>query len=103
MRQTNTRWTVLRRFAISFLLVLVCDLRGEERGRITAARCAWRLRAIRGKGGWHGTAAGLDGLTALDANGFVSPALAVDWQSDATIIAGSFVCGRACIFTMARR
>jgi MarR-like DNA-binding transcriptional regulator SgrR of sgrS sRNA len=24
----------------------------------------------------------LDGLTALDANGFVSPALAVDWQSD---------------------
>jgi MarR-like DNA-binding transcriptional regulator SgrR of sgrS sRNA len=25
----------------------------------------------------------LDGLTALDANGFVSPALAVEWQSDA--------------------
>jgi peptide/nickel transport system substrate-binding protein len=84
MRQTNTRWTVLLRFAISFLLVLV-------------GICAWARTRPHYGGSLHVEVAGdpwqgpdglarrlvLDGLTALDANGMVSPALAVEWQSDA--------------------
>jgi peptide/nickel transport system substrate-binding protein len=74
---------VLRRFAISFFLVLVCA-------------CAWARTRPHYGGSLHVEVAGdpwvgpeglarrlvLDGLTALDANGFVSPALAVEWQSD---------------------
>src|SRR5208337_5026695 len=83
MRQTNTRWTVLRRFAISFLLLSV-------------GICAWPRTRPHYGGSLHVEVAGdpwqgpdglarrlvLDGLTALDANGIVSPALAVEWQSD---------------------
>jgi len=74
---------VLRRFAISFFLVSVCI-------------CAWGRTRPHYGGTLHVEIAGdpwvgpdglarrlvLDGLTALDANGFVSPALAVEWQSD---------------------
>jgi len=74
---------VLRRFAISFFLVLVCT-------------CAWARTRPHYGGTLHVEVAGdpwqgpdglarrlvLDGLTALDANGFVSPALAMEWQSD---------------------
>jgi len=80
----NTRWTVLRRFAISFCLALVCA-------------CAWARTRPHYGGTLHVETAGdpwqrsdglarrlvLDGLTALDANGLVSPALAVEWTSDA--------------------
>ena len=74
---------MLRRFAISFFLVLVCT-------------CAWARTRPHYGGTLHVEVAGdpwqgpdglarrlvLDGLTALDANGFVSPALAMEWQSD---------------------
>ena len=74
---------MLRRFAISFLLVLICA-------------CAWARTRPHYGGSLHVEVAGdpwqgpdalarrlvLDGLTALDANGLVSPALAVEWQSD---------------------
>ncbi len=74
---------MLRRFAISFFLVLVCI-------------CAWARTRPHYGGSLHVEVAGdpwqgpdglarrlvLDGLTALDANGVVSPALAVEWQSD---------------------
>ena len=74
---------MLRRFAISFLLILICA-------------CAWArtrphygglLRVEVAGDPWQGPDGlarrlVLDGLTALDANGIVSPALAVDWQSD---------------------
>jgi peptide/nickel transport system substrate-binding protein len=84
MLPTNMRWTVLRRFAISFFLVLVCI-------------CAWARTRPHYGGSLHVELAGdpwqgpdglarrlvLDGLTTLDANGLVSPALAVEWQSDA--------------------
>ncbi len=77
------RWTVLRRFAISFLLVLLCA-------------CAWARTRPHYGGSLHVEVSGdpwqgqnglarrlvLDGLTALDANGLVAPALAVEWQSD---------------------
>lgn len=73
-----------RRFAISFFLVLVCA-------------CAWARTRPHYGGTLHVEIAGdpwqgqealarrlvLDGLTTLDANGLVSPALAVEWQSDA--------------------
>jgi peptide/nickel transport system substrate-binding protein len=74
---------VLRRFAISLLLVLLCT-------------CGWSRTRPHYGGSLHAEVAGdpwqgpdglarrlvLDGLTALDANGLVSPALAVEWQSD---------------------
>ena len=74
---------MLRRFAISFLLVSLCI-------------CAWARTRPHYGGSLHVEVAGdpwagpeglarrlvLDGLTALDANGIVSSALAVDWQSD---------------------
>jgi peptide/nickel transport system substrate-binding protein len=74
---------VLRRFAISFFLVLVCA-------------CTWARTRPHYGGSLHVEVAGdpwqgadglarrlvLDGLTALDANGVASPALAVEWQSD---------------------
>ena len=74
---------MLRRFAISFLLVLV-------------GVCAWARTRPHYGGSLHVEVAGdpwqgpdglarrlvLDGLTALDANGLVSPALAVEWQPD---------------------
>jgi peptide/nickel transport system substrate-binding protein len=74
---------VLRRFAISFLLVLLCA-------------CAWARTRPHYGGSLHVEITGdpwqgpdglarrlvLDGLTALDANGLVAPALAVEWQSD---------------------
>jgi MarR-like DNA-binding transcriptional regulator SgrR of sgrS sRNA len=77
------RWTVLRRFAINFFLILVCI-------------CGWARTRPHYGGSLHVEVVGdpwqgpeglarrlvLDGLTALDANGFVSPALAVEWQSD---------------------
>jgi len=83
MPQTNMRWTVLRRFVISFFLILVCA-------------CAWARTRPHYGGSLRVEVAGdpwqgpdglarrlvLDGLTALDANGLVSPALAVEWQSD---------------------
>ena len=72
-----------RHFAISFFLVLVCV-------------CAWARTRPHYGGSLRVEIAGdpwqnpdglarrlvLDGLTALDANGLVGPALAVDWQSD---------------------
>ena len=74
---------MLRRFAISFLLVSLCI-------------CAWARTRPHYGGSLHVEVAGdpwagpeglarrlvLDSLTALDANGIVSSALAVDWQSD---------------------
>ena len=74
---------MLRRFVISFLLVLGCI-------------CAWARTRPHYGGSLHVEVAGdpwqgpdglarrlvLDGLTALDANGVVSPALAVEWESD---------------------
>jgi peptide/nickel transport system substrate-binding protein len=74
---------VSRRFAISVSLVLICA-------------CAWARTRPHYGGSVHVEVAGdpwqgpdalarrlvLDGLTALDANGLVSPALAVEWQSD---------------------
>ena len=74
---------MLRRFAISVFLVLV-------------GTCAWgrtrphyggSLRVEIAGDPWQGPGGParrlvLDGLTALDANGLVSPALAVEWQSD---------------------
>ena len=74
---------MLRRFVISFLLVLGCI-------------CAWgrtrphyggSLRVEVAGDPWQGPDGlarrlVLDGLTALDANGVVSPALAVEWESD---------------------
>jgi peptide/nickel transport system substrate-binding protein len=77
------RWTVLRRFAISFFLVLV-------------GICAWARTRPHYGGTLHVETAGdpwrspdgiarllvFDGLTAFDANGNVIPALAVGWQSD---------------------
>jgi peptide/nickel transport system substrate-binding protein len=82
MQQTNTRWTVLRRFATSLFLVLVCI-------------CAWgrtrphyggTLRMEIEGDAWNGAdglARGLvlDGLTALDAEGNLRPALATEWES----------------------
>src|SRR5580704_4016740 len=79
------RWTVLRRFAISFFLVPICA-------------CAWGRTRPHYGGTLHVEIAGdawqspggptrrlvLDGLTTLDANGMVSPALAVEWTSDAS-------------------
>jgi len=75
---------VLRRFAISCFLALICV-------------SAWARTRPHYGGSLHVEIAGdpwvgpeglarrlvLDGLTALDANGFVSPALAVEWTSDA--------------------
>jgi peptide/nickel transport system substrate-binding protein len=74
---------VLRRFAISVVLVLV-------------GTCAWARTRPHYGGSLHVEVANdpwqsaeglarrlvLDGLTTLDANGVVSPALAVEWQSD---------------------
>jgi peptide/nickel transport system substrate-binding protein len=77
------RWTVLRRCAISFFLVLVTvsapgrtrphyggTLRVEIEGDPWARPdgLAWRLV--------------LDGLTAVDASGAVQPALATDWKAE---------------------
>ncbi len=83
MRQANTRWTVLRRFAISFLLVSV-------------GICAWgrtrphyggTLRVEIAGDAWErpdGIARRLvyDGLTQLDGSGTLRPALALTWESD---------------------
>jgi len=74
---------VLRRFAISFFLVLVAICAsGETRPhyggtlRVETAGDPWRIP--------DGPARYLvlDGLTALNSNGAVMPALAVDWHSD---------------------
>jgi peptide/nickel transport system substrate-binding protein len=78
------RWTVLRRSAISFLLVLVC-ICAEAR---TRPHYGGLLRVEIAGDPWQspdGLARRLvlDGLTALDASGVVTPALAIDWQSDA--------------------
>jgi peptide/nickel transport system substrate-binding protein len=83
MRQTNTRWTVLRRFATSLLLISVC-LGAWAR---TRPHYGDSLRVEVAGDPWHGPDGFarrlvLDGLTALDSNGLVSPALAVEWQSD---------------------
>ncbi len=83
MGQTNTRWTVLRRFAISFFLVSACFGAWAR----TRPHYGGSLRVEIAGDPWHGPDAlarrlVLDGLTALDANGMVSPALAVEWQSD---------------------
>jgi peptide/nickel transport system substrate-binding protein len=74
---------VLRRFAISFFLVSICvcasartrphyggTLHVEVAGDPWATQDGLARRLV------------LDGLTALDASGVVSPALAVEWQSD---------------------
>ena len=85
--KTNTRWTVLRRFAISFFLVLFLVLVGVRAWGRTRPHYGGSLRVEISGDPWHGPDGlarrlVLDGLTALDANGLVSPALAVDWQSD---------------------
>src|SRR5215469_15347470 len=81
--RSNMRWTVLRRFAISFFLILV-------------EVCAWgrtrphyggTLRVEVAGDGIH-SAGGLvlrlvlDGLTQLDADGAPQPALAVGWKPE---------------------
>jgi peptide/nickel transport system substrate-binding protein len=82
MEQTNTRWTVLRRFAISLFLVMV-------------GICAWgrtrphyggTLRVEIDGDPWKSPGGlarrlVLDGLTALDTDGKVRPALAEEWES----------------------
>jgi MarR-like DNA-binding transcriptional regulator SgrR of sgrS sRNA len=79
----DMRWTVLRRFAISFSLILVCI-------------CGWGRTRPHYGGTLHVEIAGdpwngdegltrrlvFDGLTRLDADGAVQPALAVEWQSE---------------------
>ena len=87
MRKTNTRWTVSRHFAISFFLVLLLVLVGVRAWGRTRPHYGGSLRVEISGDPWHGPDGlarrlVLDGLTALDANGLVSPALAVDWQSD---------------------
>jgi ABC-type transport system substrate-binding protein len=76
------RWTVLRRFAISFSLVLICACAGAR----TRPHYGGSLRVEVAGDPWDGMARRLvlDGLTALDANGLASPALAVEWQSDSS-------------------
>jgi MarR-like DNA-binding transcriptional regulator SgrR of sgrS sRNA len=83
MQPINTRWIVLRRFAISFLLVL-------------AGSCAWGRTRPHYGGTLHVETAGdawqrpyglarrlvFDGLTQLDAAGNLRPALAVAWDAD---------------------
>jgi peptide/nickel transport system substrate-binding protein len=79
----NTRWTVSRRFVISFFLVLVAvsapgrtrphyggtlhvEIEGDPWARPDGM--AWRLV--------------LDGLTEVDTGGNVQPALAIDWKPE---------------------
>ena len=74
---------MLRRFAISFFLILVCAC---ARAR-TRPHYGGSLHVEIAGDPWQGPDGlarrlVLDGLTALDANGIVSPALAVEWQSD---------------------
>jgi peptide/nickel transport system substrate-binding protein len=83
MRQANTRWTVLRRFAISFLLVSV----GFCAWGRTRPRYGGTLRVEIAGGAWErpdGLARRLvyDGLTQLDGSGALRPALALTWESD---------------------
>ena len=83
MRQGNTRWTVLRRFAISCVIALIA-LNAMARTRphyggtlhVETAGDPWDRES--------GLARLLvyDGLTQLDSGGKVQPALAVSWESD---------------------
>lgn len=83
MPPTNTRWTVLRRFAISWGIALLA-LNATARTRphyggtlhVETAGDPWDRES--------GLARRLvyDGLTQLDANGEVKPALALGWESD---------------------
>jgi peptide/nickel transport system substrate-binding protein len=78
---------VLRRFAISFFLVLFLVLVGVRAWGRTRPHYGGTLHVEIAGDPWQSPDAlarglVLDGLTALDANGFVSPALAVEWQSD---------------------
>ena len=76
---------MLRRSAISFFLALVCVSAGAR----TRPHYGGTLHVEIAGDPWQGPDGLarrliLDGLTALDANGFVSPSLATEWQSDVT-------------------
>src|SRR6185369_3379210 len=82
-RQTNTRWTVLRRFAISFLIAGLA-LPGVAR---TRPHYGGTLHVEIEGDAWQrpdGLARRLvyDGLTSIGINGTVQPALATAWESD---------------------
>src|SRR5579863_1823455 len=81
--QATTRWTVLRRSAISFFLVLVA-LAAPAR---TRPHYGGTLRVEIEGDPWqqpNGIARRLvyDGLTRMDARGLAVPALAIDWSTD---------------------
>src|SRR5579863_3772622 len=81
--QATTRWTVLRRSAISFLLALLV-ISADAR---TRPRYGGTLRVEIEGDPWqqpNGIARRLvyDGLARMDPRGFVAPALAADWKAD---------------------
>src|SRR5271170_4391836 len=83
MRRATTRWTVLRRFAISFLLVLAVPGAWAR----TRPHYGGTLRVEIEGDPWqrpNGIARRLvlDGLTRMDADGIARPALAIEWKSD---------------------
>jgi peptide/nickel transport system substrate-binding protein len=83
MREATTRWTVLRRFAISITLVLVVNC-GWAR---TRPHYGGTLRAETAGDPWQrpdGVARRLvlDGLTRIDEHGDPQPALGIDWKAD---------------------
>src|ERR1700739_3047577 len=83
MRATNMRWTVLRRFAISFVFAAI-SLTAMAR---TRPHYGGTLRVEIAGDAWErpdGIARRLvyEGLTQLDASGTVRPALALTWDSD---------------------
>lgn len=80
---------MLRRFAISFFLVLFLVLVGVRAWGRTRPHYGGTLHVEVAGDPWQAPDAlarrlVLDGLTVLDANGVVSPALAVEWTSDAS-------------------
>src|SRR5579871_1803788 len=82
MLQANTRWTVLRRFAISLLLAAsaltaVARTRPHYGGtlRVETASDPWQPGGIARRLVY-------DGLTQMDSSGALRPALALTWESD---------------------
>jgi peptide/nickel transport system substrate-binding protein len=83
MQPTNMRWTVLRRSAISLVLILV----GISAWGRTRPHYGGALHVETAGDAWQrpdGPARRLvyDGLTKLDASGTVRPALALTWEQD---------------------
>ena len=107
-RPTNTRWIVLRQAAIS------CRRR-RSRCRLGAHPSPLRRHAARrnrrrrlataptGDRPRHRRSLIFDGLTRIDGDGSVEPALAIRGSRKTTTIAGSSGSAPAFIFTMARR